>query len=559
MPYNNQIYGNVVSQGLKSGQVIEPSNYSGFIKQSLMRISDIEATEASLSPRIFSVIYSKFMNKTNNSGVARVLSVAFIDACNFNKIDPLRFIDTFVYEESDIYKLVVEYTNVFRNADTKHEITSLVSNRDSVKYRQVSADNAGDVDNGDDSSGTPINQISINEVVISSNEVILMAGGKIDAKISSNFTFDTVDLIDVFGDVITYNDLSPILSGDEFIVDLSFFLSDNYSLSNGSVYVNAIIRNNNLMSPKVKSNELDYLVFDIILDLPIVEYSENNSGICGDKVVNVKIPFNIPDSFDGLEPDLTVSVNSDVTEVSNISIDYDNNLIDIDLISLPDVLSLSDEDNVFVSVTSNLLSGHKKTAFNVKVVDEAPYITNSNVPSYKIEGIYDVNINFSQSVKVLSVNNQPNSGVIISNINNSNYTDNIEFQLSLSLTDIPSEQEKSIYIEVESMCGKSHILEKRYTIKPISELSITLTSPQKEAKLPVSFSSRNFVVTATINTKNPLPLDMDYKMNSLFFNSGNDFTLEDRPDGQYIVINEPILRDFYYVNGITMDILIVNS
>jgi hypothetical protein len=89
MSYNSQIYANVVSQGLRSGSEIKPSEYSGFISQALLRISDIQNTQESLNPNTFSSVFSKFFNKTNNKNLSRVMAVAFIDACEFNSIDPL--------------------------------------------------------------------------------------------------------------------------------------------------------------------------------------------------------------------------------------------------------------------------------------------------------------------------------------------------------------------------------------------------------------------------------------------------------------------------------------
>lgn len=552
MSYNSQIYANVVSQGLKSGQVIEPSDYTGFIQQSLLRITDIEETQASLSPKIFSVVYSKFFNKNQDSSLSRILSVAFIDACNFNNIEPLRFIDSFVYEELDIYKSVIEYTNTFRNADTKHEITTLVSNRNSSKYRQISADNSGDLDNEEQ-------ELSVDSVVISSTDQVITVGSKIDALITSSFSFDSITLTDKFGDKFTFTDVIPMLSGDKFTASVSFFLSNNYTSSNDFVYVDTIIKNSNLTSSKLRSNELEYFSFSIILNEPFVEYNDGNAGICGIKIVKVSIPFVIEEPFNSMEPELTVSLQSDVVDVENIRLDYNIDSILIDLVAKTDVLFIDNVDNVFITVSSNYSNYIARSSFNVKVVDKKPYIVNNSIPSYKIEGVYNIPVDFSQPVKVLSITNEENYGIVTSDFNQTDYLDSVTLELTLALSDQPSDDPKSISIEVESMCGETHILEKKYTIKPVSELSLTLTSPQYEVKLPVILHNRNFVVNGNINTNPPLSLDMEYKNNRLLFKSGNDFTIEDRQDGQYFIINEYVLRDFYYINGITMDIRIVNN
>lgn len=90
-------------------------------------------------------------------------------------------------------------------------------------------------------------------------------------------------------------------------------------------------------------------------------------------------------------------------------------------------------------------------------------------------------------------------------------------------------------------------------------ITVTLTANESEKLLPFVFSGRVAIAKGILNTNPPLEFDMNYVDNRITFDNAFDFTIENKDGGSYIVINEPKLRDFYYINDSTLTVNILKA
>jgi hypothetical protein len=109
--------------------------------------------------------------------------------------------------------------------------------------------------------------------------------------------------------------------------------------------------------------------------------------------------------------------------------------------------------------------------------------------------------------------------------------------------------------EVTSKSGQTFTLQRDYQLTGFAPQTITFTAPQAIANLPFAISNNASVVitNAVINSAPPLALVMNRVASPAFLVAAEDYTLLDSPGSTpRMQINEQVLRDFYYVAGVTL-------
>lgn len=208
------------------------------------------------------------------------------------------------------------------------------------------------------------------------------------------------------------------------------------------------------------------------------------------------------------------------------------------------------ENSIIYMYAKSPTNDYEKTyQIQTPVSTAVPYIVNDSVEELNYGEVEDVNVIFSQMVRIISTENNSDFGNISIDDPEQSFINNIDVKVDLE-DSLISTSNKSIKFTVQTYDGRIYDLHKYYVVVGEKMRSITVTYP--DSRFDASFISdisEIINMEATILSDPELKLSMNYVGDIYQMNGPEDYTFN---NGE-IIFNKDILMAFYYEPTISIE------
>jgi hypothetical protein len=377
--------------------------------------------------------------------------------------------------------------------------------------------------------------------------------------ITASKPFTTVKLRYNGANEVTISSVSTP-SGGNYISTVSGILTSAFDNARGTLTVTASTGDSNGFSAFANplNNTLTYNGYKPVISAPTYFYPNTQQAIKNTETATVE--WSLAGSNSSLLTGFTASLmtaTSSTLTIVNVAYDNVNRIVSAEVSRGTASLSVGLNNLQLVAQSSvNRYSSNTANA-QVAVAHTAVALTNNGTPAtIKGGSINNIESIFNQPVIVTAMSVSANRGTLTPASLPITAVSNITRNVSVSQTDIFSLTDtNNLVIEVTSLSGVTYTLNRNYRINGFAAVQVTFTAPQNTALLPFPITNNaNVIITnAVINSIPPLQLTMNQVATPAQMVGVEDYALINSPGATpSMVINEAVLRDFYYTNGVTL-------
>lgn len=349
-------------------------------------------------------------------------------------------------------------------------------------------------------------------------------------------------------------------SGGNHSATVSGILTSAFDNARGTLTVTASTGDVNGFSSFANplNNTLTYNGYKPIVSVPTYTYPASQQAIkeAETAIVEWSLASSNSSILSGFDASV-MTITSATLSVSNVTYNSVNNVVSATVSRGTASLAFGLNNLQFVALSSVNRYAAATVNAQVSVAHSPVLLTNNAIPAVAKGGpTNNIESVFNQPVVITNMTVSVNRGSLTAATLPVTPVSNINRNLVITQSDIFSLTDtNNLSIELTSLSGVQYTLNRNYRIYGFNPVQITFTAPQSTLALPFPITNNaNVVITnAVINSIPPLSLVMNQVGTPAQLVGVEDYALIDSPGATpSIVINEVVLRDFYYTNGVTI-------